>query len=134
MRIEADAMVRDQGTKTIQDLGYRVHEVLTSGFYDFPPASDLLRELGFEFIQKPFTPTELADRVKSIRSQLFRQRHSDLALPGAYRRQELGFHEPRRRFRHVAERLIRHPPPDLPPSGLGSAFRSNSLQVLLVIV
>ena len=96
MRIEADAMVRDQGTKTIQDLGYRVHavpccgfadrtadvvgpeidlvvldmgnaaanghrplprlkktngwsKVLTSGFYDFPPASDLLRELGFEF-------------------------------------------------------------------------------------
>lgn len=73
MRIEADAMVRDQGTKTIQDLGYRVHEVLTSGFYDFPPASDLLRELGFEFIQKPFTPTELADKVKSILSQPFRK-------------------------------------------------------------
>jgi len=40
--------------------------LLTSGFCEFPPASSLLRELGFDFIQQPFTPTELADKVKSI--------------------------------------------------------------------
>jgi DNA-binding response OmpR family regulator len=114
MMIEADAMIRDQGTKAIQEMGYQVYAVpcrtlaerttnaigsdidlvvldlsnavsngqrllsrfgnskgrprilLTSGFCEFPPASSLLRELGFDFIQKPFTPAELADKVKSI--------------------------------------------------------------------
>jgi DNA-binding response OmpR family regulator len=50
----------------LKKAGGRPRILLTSGFCEFPPACSLLRELGFEFIQRPFTPAELAEKVKSI--------------------------------------------------------------------
>lgn len=50
----------------LKKAGDRPRILLTSGFCDVPPACSLLRELGVEFIQRPFTPAELAEKVKSI--------------------------------------------------------------------
>ncbi|HSO62575.1 MAG TPA: response regulator [Desulfobacterales bacterium] len=37
--------------------------MITSGYCEFAPVSSLLKEQGFDFIQKPFTAAELTDKV-----------------------------------------------------------------------
>ena len=37
--------------------------LITSGYCEFGPVSNLLKEQGFDFIQKPFTAAELTDKV-----------------------------------------------------------------------
>jgi two-component system, cell cycle sensor histidine kinase and response regulator CckA len=37
--------------------------MITSGYCEFAPVSSLLKEHGFDFIQKPFTAVELTDKV-----------------------------------------------------------------------
>jgi two-component system cell cycle sensor histidine kinase/response regulator CckA len=37
--------------------------LITSGYCEFSPVSNLLKEQGFDFIQKPFTAAELTDKV-----------------------------------------------------------------------
>jgi two-component system, cell cycle sensor histidine kinase and response regulator CckA len=49
--------------KRFKEINDDLKILITSGFCEFDPISNLLKEQGFDFIQKPFTETELANKV-----------------------------------------------------------------------
>jgi two-component system, cell cycle sensor histidine kinase and response regulator CckA len=49
--------------KRFKEVNEDLKILITSGYCEFGPISNLLKEQGFDFIQKPFTAAELTDKV-----------------------------------------------------------------------
>ena len=70
-----DAAIVDYSLPSVQDETVSKHLnqidpdmkiVLTTGYCEFGPISDLIKEEGYEFIQKPFNGAQLDEKLKAV--------------------------------------------------------------------
>lgn len=61
--------IKDESVpKRLNEIDPALKIMMTSGYCEFGPISDLVKDNGYEFIQKPFNRSQLDEKLKTILS------------------------------------------------------------------